>query len=62
MDLTFIESKKDPGRDCFVYTAHSDFDLLGIDSLRGRSDRDLFGFPRRRRPATRSPRTPPTCW
>ncbi|KOY54367.1 hypothetical protein [Streptomyces sp. XY332] len=45
MDLTFVESKKDPGRDCFVYTAHSDFDLLGIDGLRGRSDRDLLGFP-----------------
>lgn len=45
MNLTFVESKKDPGRDCFVYTAHSDFDRQGIDSLRGRCDRDLLGFP-----------------
>lgn len=45
MDLTFVESKKDPGRDCFVYTAHHDFDLLGITGLRGRVKRDLFGFP-----------------
>ncbi|MFD3760444.1 hypothetical protein [Streptomyces sp. NPDC058622] len=45
MDLTFVESKKDPGRDCFVYTAHDDFDLLSIGRLRGRGNRDLFGFP-----------------
>ncbi|UQA94905.1 hypothetical protein [Streptomyces halobius] len=45
MDFTFVESKKDHGRDCFVYTGHSDLDLLSIESLRGRADRDWFGLP-----------------
>jgi hypothetical protein len=47
MDFTFNESDKDPGRDCFVYTAHSELDLLAIDTLRGQADEDLFGIPPR---------------
>ncbi|WP_020124638.1 hypothetical protein [Streptomyces canus] len=44
MDFTFIASKRDPGRDCFVYTAQSDLDMLSIESLRGRRPRDRFGL------------------
>lgn len=45
MDFTFTESKKDPGRDCFVYTAHSALDWIALEDLRGRMERDLFGHP-----------------
>ncbi|MEE1927332.1 hypothetical protein V1J52_03900 [Streptomyces sp. TRM 70351] len=45
MEFTFTESKKDPERDCFIYTAHDDLDLLGIAALRRRVPRDLFGRP-----------------
>ncbi|MGP3689019.1 hypothetical protein ACTVZO_30700 [Streptomyces sp. IBSNAI002] len=44
MDFTFNESDKDPGRDCFVYTAHSELDLLAIDTLREQAGTDLFGI------------------
>ncbi|MFJ8313684.1 MULTISPECIES: hypothetical protein [unclassified Streptomyces] len=45
MDFTLSETKRDPGRDCFVYTAHSDLDWIGIDGLRRRKDHDLTGRP-----------------
>ncbi|MEV6568683.1 hypothetical protein [Streptomyces kronopolitis] len=45
MDFTFVESKRDHGRDCFVYTGHGDLDLLSVGSLRGRVGQDRFGLP-----------------
>ncbi|KAB1989003.1 MULTISPECIES: hypothetical protein [Streptomyces] len=46
MDFAFVESEKDHGRDCFVYTGHSDLDLMGVENLRGLEDHDRFGLPR----------------
>ncbi|MFD4723307.1 hypothetical protein ACFWOY_34120 [Streptomyces sp. NPDC058423] len=45
MDFTFTEARRDPDRDCFVYTAHSDLDRMGIESLRRRADPDALGRP-----------------
>jgi hypothetical protein len=45
MDLVFRETKKDPERDCFVYTAHSFLDRIGIEGLRRGVDQDLLGRP-----------------
>ncbi|MFD4998673.1 hypothetical protein [Streptomyces buecherae] len=42
MDFTFVENERDPGRDC--YTAHSNIDMLSIESLSGRRPRDRFGL------------------
>lgn len=45
MDFTFSETKRDPGRDCFVYPAHSELDRIGVESLYRRAGTDLLGRP-----------------
>ncbi|MFF8833766.1 hypothetical protein [Streptomyces sp. NPDC015131] len=43
MDFTFSETKRDPGRDCFVYPAHSELDRIALAGLRRRAGADLLG-------------------
>lgn len=58
MDFTFVESKKDHGRDCFVCTGHSGLDLMGIESCAG----GRTGLPVGAQESDAFTRTPRTCW
>ncbi|MCI0386805.1 hypothetical protein [Streptomyces sp. CNQ085] len=44
MDFTFSETRRDPGRDCFIYPAHSYLDRISIESLYRRTETDLLGL------------------
>ena len=45
MDFTFTESRKNPERDCFIYTAHSALDWVALEELRDRAEWELLGCP-----------------